>query len=302
MKRVVSPDIKRQVLELRRRSSIADVAKQTGLPLGTIKTICSRSGAFRDNMTHRALFTLPEMQPRSTAVAIPELPEPKTITGDFQLDAALCLRDVIRTGQPAAIEKAMEAFARITTPLKELGKRYESHLLRTSGGNPFSTFDAYQFDDLEGLAKRSVDEAKVRAEAESRFGNRLFHDTDAEVFCIGILDGLGQLEDEDDYSPLPAVIARFKSRPEVMPNTLSDCLHELHFWHQLWCLRRSHKVMQADGHPEANIRRRFIEALLTQIKPRSRAEAVAVLDHVSASDFPSLEDADTKRVIANLIR
>lgn len=39
MKLTVSTDTRRQVLELRRRHSLRAVAEQTGLPLGTVKTI-----------------------------------------------------------------------------------------------------------------------------------------------------------------------------------------------------------------------------------------------------------------------
>lgn len=48
---------KAQVLNLRHSHSLREVAAQTGLPLGTVKTICSRSGAVRDNPRHRELFT-----------------------------------------------------------------------------------------------------------------------------------------------------------------------------------------------------------------------------------------------------
>ena len=59
MKQGVS--LKDQVLELRRNHSLREVAAQTGLPLGTVKTICARSGAFKDNPRHRAMFKLPEV-------------------------------------------------------------------------------------------------------------------------------------------------------------------------------------------------------------------------------------------------
>lgn len=61
MKQAVSNDIRQHVITLRRTHSIRNVAEQTGLPIGAVKTICSRSGAFRDNLTHRVLFTLPPM-------------------------------------------------------------------------------------------------------------------------------------------------------------------------------------------------------------------------------------------------
>ncbi len=90
MKHVVSTDIRRQVLELRSRHSFAEVAKQTGLPVGTVKTICSRSGAFRFNMTHRALFSLPPIKvSQQTALVVPELPPKQDVTSDKEIDSVL---------------------------------------------------------------------------------------------------------------------------------------------------------------------------------------------------------------------
>jgi DNA-directed RNA polymerase specialized sigma24 family protein len=59
MKPPVSPDQRQHAIELRRTHSLREVASLTGLPLGTVKTLCSRSRAFSDNPVHRDLFTLP---------------------------------------------------------------------------------------------------------------------------------------------------------------------------------------------------------------------------------------------------
>lgn len=58
-KQRVSEALRERVIHLRRRHSVKEVAEMTGLPIGTVKTIASRSGLFRDNTEHRALFTLP---------------------------------------------------------------------------------------------------------------------------------------------------------------------------------------------------------------------------------------------------
>ena len=110
MKTLLSPEVHQRVLDLRRSYSLREVAEQTGLPIGTVKTICSRSGAFRDNPEHRALFSLPPIQDSSsTELAVPSLPPQEAVTGDHELDAVLWLRAVIQTGQMALIEKAMPA-------------------------------------------------------------------------------------------------------------------------------------------------------------------------------------------------
>jgi len=44
MKPPVSPEVRKRVLELRRSQPLREVAEQTGVPLGTVKTICARSG------------------------------------------------------------------------------------------------------------------------------------------------------------------------------------------------------------------------------------------------------------------
>lgn len=69
------------VLSLRRVHSARKVAELTGLPLGTVKAICSRSGAFRDNQKHRALFSLPEPRPSDcTGLVVPGLPPQEPVT------------------------------------------------------------------------------------------------------------------------------------------------------------------------------------------------------------------------------
>jgi hypothetical protein len=50
--------LKAKVLELRRGHSLREVSSLSGLPLGTVKTICARSGAFKDNPRLRELFSL----------------------------------------------------------------------------------------------------------------------------------------------------------------------------------------------------------------------------------------------------
>lgn len=211
-----SDDLRRQVLDLRRRHSLREVAEATGLPLGTVKTITSRSGAFRDNAAQHALFALPPIKPSAeTLPSVPELPPQRAITGDAEVDILLWLREVISTGQAAPIERAMEAAERIKTPRKDLEKRYSDHLLATCEGNVFRTFGSIGFADLEGLAARSVEKHRQRIEGRARFGDALLANTDAELFCIEALDGAkpGQWGFLDEGE----VAERFKARPELLP-------------------------------------------------------------------------------------
>ena len=272
--------------------SLREVASATGLPLGTVKTITSRSGAFRDNETHRLLFTLPPVRKTEENLpAAPELPPQQVITGDNEIDALLWLRAVISTGQPQAITVAIEAAKKIKTPRKELEQRYRAYLRVNRPGDMFAEITSFDLGDLAGLASKSVEKSLLRIEADARFGSSLFSNTDAELFCISALDGLGfgRL-----ISPGSAEIAaRFIARPELMPNTLSDCLHELDYWNRLYWFR------DCEGAPEATSRDRFVFGLLAEIRPRCRDEAKAVLRYLNGSDSRDTEEADA--ILDNLI-
>ena len=44
-----APEVRARVLELRRTHSAAEMARQTGLPIGTVKALASRAGVTRNN-------------------------------------------------------------------------------------------------------------------------------------------------------------------------------------------------------------------------------------------------------------
>lgn len=303
MKPTVSTDTRKKVLSLRHAHSLAETAKLTGLPVGTVKTICSRSGAFRDNPMHRALFSLPPIKAsQQTALVVPELPPQQVVTGDKEVDAVLWLRQVIKTGQADLIERAMEGAKKIKTPLNELEKRY-MNLLVSSGHNQFSIiFSTMGFGDLEGLAKSSIDKLIRRNEAQARFGDQIFSDTDAESFCIGALAGLTADGDFCEFDKDKAA-ARFKAHPEVMPNTLSDCMHELTFWSQLYRLRHvsvPDDQFAGDHYNEVNARDDFVFRCLAHIRPRNKGEAIAVLRYLAENDY--MDRTGTGDILSNLIR
>ena len=290
-----------QVLSLRRVHSARKVAELSGLPLGTVKAICSRSGAFRDNPTHRELFSLPERRPSDcTGLVVPELPPQEPVTGHKELDALLWLRKVISTGDPTLIDKAMEAAGRIKTPLKALEKAYTTFLTHRHPGNPFATFAAVGLDDLKGLADRATKAARNRAEALSRFGDErsLFDETPAERFCVEVLKDTGF----DAYGAMidATVTERMKARPEYLPHTLADCLHELHYWRRLYSLRHAVDRDAAESSPECYGRERFAFAQMAHIRPRSRDEAAEVLRYL-AGDADRMDDEATPDILRNLI-
>lgn len=295
----VSDEQRRQVLDLRRRHSLREVAKATGLPLGTVKTLVSRSGVFRDNDQHRALFTLPPiMASQETLPSVPELPPQQRVTGDKEVDAVLWLRSIISTGQAALIERAMEAAKKIKTPLDVLEKRYRDHLAATSPGNLFAAMSSFGFADLESLASRAIEQHRRRLEGVARFGAALMADTEAEVFCIEELRGLeatGQLGDFDKG----AVAARFNAHSGLLPHTLADCLYELDYWHQLYLLRHAVDRDCSDGPPDASARDWFVFGLLAEIRPRDKTEALAVFRYLVSSDRNDMEESEA--ILCNLI-
>ncbi len=298
MKQGVSFDIRRRVLDLRRSYSLREVAERTGLPIGTVKTICSRSGAFRDNPKHRALFSLPPIRESSqTLPAVQHLPPQKSVTGDIEIDSVLWLREVIGTGQADLIEKAMLAAKKIKTPLKELEKRYTKHLVSMNTGNLFAALSSFDFADLDRLAERSVQKEARKKEATDRFGDAIFSDTEAESFCIGALTGLKRGGTMAGYND-DEVAQRFKARPEVMPHTLGDCLHELAFWRELYWLRYA-TGGSGDPAPEANARDDMVFRMLSQIRPRSKEESIAVFRYLAENECMGRPETDD--ILLNLI-
>lgn len=253
-KQRVSDSQRQQVLDLRRRHSLREVAEATGLPLGTVKTLVSRSGAFRDNDQHRALFTLPPIKAsQETLPSVPELPPQQRVTGDKEVDAVLWLHTVIRTGQAALIDRAMVASKKLKTPLDVLEKCYRNHLTATNPGNVFAALSSFGFADLEAMAHRSVEQHRQRLEGVTRFGDTLMDDTDAEVFCIEALRGL-EVPEREAFLDKKDAAARFNAHPELMPRTLADCLYELDYWHRLYRLRNAVDTYASDGPQEATAR------------------------------------------------
>lgn len=299
MRHRVSDDQRRLVLELRRRHSLREVAEITGLPLGTVKTLVSRSGAFRDNEKHRALFTMPPISASvETLPSVPELPPQEVVTGDKEVDALLWLRSIISTGQSALIERAMEGAKKIKTSLDELEKRYRDYLVVTNPGHPFAAMSSFGFADLDALATRAIEQHRLRQEGAARFGDDLLADTEAETLCIEALRGLKATDQFGDFDK-SEVAARFNAHPELLPHTLADCLYELGYWDHLYRLRNAVDRDASDGPPEATARDWFVFGLLAQIRPRDKAEALAVFRYMIASQRDDM--AESEAILCNLI-
>lgn len=250
------------------------------------------------NPTHRALFSLPPIQASaSTALAVPQMPAQKIVTGDAEIDAVLWLREVISTGNAELIAKAKEAASRITTPLTQIEKRYTDWIRRVSPGNFGALLAAFGFANLDGLAKSSTEQALRRHEARARFGDHIFDDTPAEKFCIKTLKGMrmpkgGWSLDEEE------VDRRFDAKPEQRPQTLTDCIFELEQWRQLYWLR--HAVGDCgDTHERVYARECYVFRMLSRIPPRDVDEAAEVFRYLTSND--GMDRAHTGAIILNLI-
>ena len=297
----LSPEQRAQVLELRRSNSAADVARITGLPLGTVKALCSRAGIRRDNAIARAFFALPDVVlSEATAVAIPaQLPEPSNATGDADLDSMLWLREVVATGDAGLIAKALEAAERIKTPAKELEQRYGQHLAQKHGNTLIAAFGSMNFADLPLHASNVIDRQTRQREAVARFGSEaaVHADQDTERFCIDTLINLEPGGMFCEYDTDDAVKA-FEADAAYRPHTLADCLHELEYWDALYTQRSAWQNSGGDL-PQVSARRDYLRRCLSVLRPTSRNEAKAVLRHIAENEMFDLSETDA--ILENLI-
>lgn len=292
------PELRARVLELRRTHSAADVAQQTGLPVGTVKAVCSRAGTTRDNAAARAFFALPALDNTTAVTAPAALPEPRNVTGDTDVDAVMWLREVVQTGDTALIDTAIEAAKRVKTPVKELEKRYGDYLMRVSGGSTTqAVFGSIDFANLEGLAKGVLDKQARCREAVARFGSEadVFADSVPELFCIDALAKLKRAGQFGEY-PLQAACKAFEAYPDKRPHTLSDCLSELAFWNSLYRLRSAWPDYY-DDIPQVSARRDYLRHCLSVLRCKGKAEAKAVLRYLVDQDMRDDDDP----ILENLI-
>lgn len=252
-----------------------------------------------DNPVHWVLFALPPIQTSaSTALAAPEMPAQKIVTGDDEVDAVLWLREVISTGNAHLISKAKEAAARIKTPLKDLEKRYLDHLLRAHLGNWVAGMASIGFADLDGLAGASITRATRRHEAQARFGDAIFADTPAEQFCFTTLKGLVKRKRDWNLDE-EKVDKRFDACPAQRPGTLTDCVLEMTYWSDLYWLRNAVDRNTGDTAVEINARQDYVFRCLARIRPRDPDEAAEVYRYLASND--GMDRAHTGAIILNLI-
>jgi hypothetical protein len=303
--------LREAVQTMRRTKSAKATAEALGIPLGTVKSICSLSGVFRDNQRQRDFFKLPEIKPsESTAIAVrPPLPPKPKPSGDPDIDAVFWLRTVIETGDDEHIAMALEAAKQIKTPLKEIEKRYASMaldiavLLHGRDAAFAVALSTMGWGDLTGKAKGVLEKKATQREAVARFGSKekIFNDQATEQFCIDSLALVPISKKPSDWKKYPdtaMVCAAFASQPEYAPHTLADCIYEYDYWDALYSLRNGFDGY-CDHLSEVQAREDYLFHCLAQIKPRNRDEAKAVLHWMQKHDRMECTGGDA--ILDNLI-
>jgi len=256
----------------------------------------------QDNQAFRALLTLPSVkESNSTDLTVPETPAPKNITGDREVDAVLWLQECVRTGHQALIDNALQAARKIATPMKELGQRYANYLRGQHGSSVIAALGSLGFGDLESQAEGAIERKQKQHVALSRFGtvDALFSDTAAEAACKKALRGIKRAKNGifNDYDP-SQVEQRFSRSADLRPDTLADCLHGLDYWRELYRLRAPFDGY-GDGPVYAQAHDDHCFAMLAKLAPRSKDEALAVLEHMEEHDATDRKEGPA--ILRNLI-
>ncbi|ENP8790689.1 hypothetical protein ACENR1_004481, partial [Salmonella enterica] len=125
----MNKEMKENIIRLKRSGmGYKAISRETEININTVKSICRRSGLFRDNPEHRALFTIPEPKYSTELATIKPLPPQQVITGHKQTDAYLWVLEVIKLNEPAHLEAAQAALEKLTITPKEAQDRYTRYL------------------------------------------------------------------------------------------------------------------------------------------------------------------------------
>lgn len=256
----------------------------------------------RDNKALRALFWLPPVsESASTAIVVPFMPPQRVVTGDNEVDAALWLQEVAATGSQALIDKALEAARLIPTPMSVIEERYRRFMMANHPQDALRiALSTFGFGDIQAIGRRALEKAQRQHDALSRFGSEaaLMDSTPAEEECMAALRGMRATKARHYRYDLAKACKRFAASPRLAPATVADCLHVRAYWHGLYVLRNAFPS-SGDPGPEADAHDEYAFALLATIAPRSKAEALAVLDHMRAADRMDHDDSDA--ILRNLI-
>ncbi|MFV8927723.1 helix-turn-helix domain-containing protein [Serratia fonticola] len=261
-----------------------------------------------DNLTHKALFTIPAPSYGTALATTKPLPPQRVITGHKQTDAYLWVLEVIRLNEPAHLQAAEDALKKLKITPKQAQERYSDYLMK-SGADPFQiAFGTMSMDNPQGCidgARRNIDKA---SQVRATFGSyeAALENTQAEALMLA--DGLGDIY-ESGYFWNEKELAEncmygdrinetSKQRKEIskgfvdqlpQPATLSDVVREFQYWDWLYTMRDSAEkelgYEYANGERTCiNDREEYLETLLSKIKPSTRQEAIEVCKWILDED------------------
>ncbi|HEM8505037.1 TPA: hypothetical protein U2Q41_001792 [Citrobacter koseri] len=274
-------DIKETVLDLKRSGKgYKTISRETGVNINTVKSICRRSGLFRDNPEHRVLFTIPEPKYSTELATVKPLPPQQVITGHKQTDAYLWVLEVIKTGEPVHIAAAEAALEKLTITPKEAQERYTRYL-QQNGAGWTSVFSTMWLDNPQNFISNAKLQREKAAKVRGAFGSHeaVFDPVPAEcliesrygpyqgIYCDYMREGDGEFIYTD---VLPA------------PYTLSDVVREYQYWDWLSQMRvAAYKELHPNKYAweSSHIwhRENWLEKQLETIRPLCRDEALNVL-------------------------
>lgn len=319
---------KDNILRLKREGmGYKSISRVTGVNINTVKSLCRRSGFFRDNPEHRALFTIPEPKYSTALATVKPLPPQRTITGHKQTDAYLWVLDVIKLNEPAHLEAAQVALEKLTISPKDAQKRYTRHL-QESGVDSFNIiFGTMSMDDPQHYIKNAREQARLASEVRAVFGSyeEIYHKlTPPEQMLEDALgwifdDSYGWTEQEKQRGSIcgSRVMEMYDLRTskafEVMANvlpepyTLSDVVREFQYWDWVYRMRSTARKEIDPGAYDGDCgavseRESWLDKKLETIRPVSREEALEVLKwYLQSERHQGSMDADSDGVYLNLI-
>lgn len=277
-----------------------------------------------DNNEHKALFTIPTGTHNTVVANIKPLPAQRKITGHKQTDAYLWVLEVIRLNEPAHLDAAEAALKKITITPKEAEQRYSRYLL-ANGSDPFVVaFGTIGMDNPARAIEVARENIQKAADVRSTFGSyeAAIEDVEAELViksssrftddhCWGWTDAelkagsiAGSRIHEIDDQRRERAAGYCDVLPE--PHTLSDVVREFVYWDWLYSIRNTAAKELGDDfgseqHEAIYDRERYLEKLLSTIKPVSRTEAIDVCQWYLASEKTEYMDDGGSAVILNLV-
>lgn len=278
-----------------------------------------------DNIEHKALFTIPAALHSTTLANIKPLPAQRKITGHKQTDAYLWVLEVIQLNEPAHLDAAEEALQKLTIKPKDAEKRYRDWLMM-NGADPFQVaFGTIGMDNPANAIKAARESIKKAADVRATFGNYeiAMEDVEAERVIKSsnrFIDDYywgwtaaekkarridGSRSNELDEKRRAWVAGYRDVLPE--PHTLSDVAREFVYWDWLYGVRQiagkelGDEFGYSEHHQSVYDRERYLEELLTTIRPATRTEAVEVCRWFLDTGKGEYMNDDGAAVILNMV-